>query len=324
MNEDDDVDQERRPTLLDYLEQLGWKMLRSGARGEVAGLCPLHKETKPSFYVNGRKDVFYCHGCGRGGDLIRLVELLERVSFLEALRRMRHLQAAATPFEQAVRFYRAQLRRSAEAAAYLERRGIRSPEVIARMRIGYAPGCCLRAHLERCGYRPQQIEDTELLDARGRDRLWRCLTFPLEGAANLYGRGIDGRAPRHRFLPGDKGGLYGWGRAAGAAEIILVEGLFDIAALWQAGFSNGVAALGCYLNRAQLAQLRDGEPRCVYVCLDGDAPGQAAARLMIWKLRRAGVQARRVILPPQHDPSSLFAAGADACDFQRYLDRAQP
>ena len=324
MNHELQFDLERRPTLLEYLEQLGWKMLRRGRREEVAGLCPLHRERHPSFYVNRRKDVFYCHGCGRGGDLIRFVELLEGVSFLEALERVRRFHAAATPWEQAVRFYGEQLRRSPEAAAYLARRGIRSAEIIARMRIGYAPGRCLRAHLERCGYSRQQIADSRLFNAQGRDRMYGCLTFPLEGTENLYGRALGDRGPKHRFLPGDKGGLYGWERAQAEAHIIIVEGLFDVAALWQAGFFNAVAVLGCYLNRRQLLQLRDGEPRCVEVCLDGDEPGQAAARRMVWKLRHAGIQARRVVLPPGHDPASFFATGAADTDFQPYLDRARP
>jgi CHC2 zinc finger len=45
----------------------------------VPVLCPLHQETRPSFYVNTRKDVFYCHGCGQGGDLIRFVQLSRQV-----------------------------------------------------------------------------------------------------------------------------------------------------------------------------------------------------------------------------------------------------
>lgn len=65
--------------LLNYLQQQNWTRQRAG-RFESVGLCPLHEETRPSFYVNTRKDVFYCHGCGQGGDLIRFVQTKHRHS----------------------------------------------------------------------------------------------------------------------------------------------------------------------------------------------------------------------------------------------------
>ena len=77
---DPDPDTLRRPiSLLDYLQQHGWKIVRDSGREEVSGLCPLHRESQPSFYVNRRKQVFYCHGCGRGGGLSRLIGWLEAV-----------------------------------------------------------------------------------------------------------------------------------------------------------------------------------------------------------------------------------------------------
>jgi DNA primase len=313
----------QQPTLLEYLEQHGWKTVRGRGGEEVAGLCPLHRETRPSFYVNRRKNVFYCHGCGRGGDLIRLMELLEGLSFTQVLLRLRSRDRAATALEEAVRFYRRQLPRCGQAQCYLEQRGIHAAEVIARMRIGYAGGG-LRAHLESCGYARQEIRDSGLLDVHGRDRFYQCLTFPLEGGSNLYGRALDAGAPRHCFLPRGKGGLYGWEGARDCGAVIVVEGLCDVAVLWQAGFSNAVAALGAHLNRMQMAQLCDGEPRHVYLCLDGDEAGQSAARILRSRLRQAGVQVRCVELPDGHDPNSFFCAGALAADFQRSLDRARP
>jgi hypothetical protein len=72
------------------------------------------------------------------------------------------------------------------------------------MRIGYAPGACLRAHLEGLGYLRAEINQSGLLNARGSDRLYRCLTFPLDGHANLYGRGIGEAVVRHQFFHGPK------------------------------------------------------------------------------------------------------------------------
>jgi hypothetical protein len=84
----------------------------------------------------------------------------------------------------------------------------------------------------------------------------RRIVFPLEG--NLYGRSISAAAPPHRFLPGAKGGLYSWAQAQSYPEVILVEGLFDYAVLWQAGFRNVTCSLGTHLNARQFRQLSDG------------------------------------------------------------------
>ncbi len=102
--------------------------------------------------------------------------------------------------------------------------------VIERMRIGYAPGACLRGYLARLGYSRQELIARGLVDERGRDCFFRRLTFPLTEADSLYGRSIANGLCRHRFLPGSKGDLYGWARAAAFGRVIVVEGLFDLAA----------------------------------------------------------------------------------------------
>ena len=82
----EDVEQlKQRWPLLDYLQQQNWAARPVGYDSEFVGLCPLHQETRPSFYVNARKNLFYCHGCGQGGDLIRFVELSRHLSFRPSL-----------------------------------------------------------------------------------------------------------------------------------------------------------------------------------------------------------------------------------------------
>src|ERR1700686_2480397 len=75
----------QRLPLLDYLRQCKCTPRRTGTQSELVGLCPLRPETTPSFYVNARKNLFYCHGCGRGGDLIRFVQLSLGLSFRQSL-----------------------------------------------------------------------------------------------------------------------------------------------------------------------------------------------------------------------------------------------
>lgn len=300
----------RSVPLLTYLEQQGWKPAAYSESDEVYGRCPLHFESRPSFYVNRRKDVFFCHGCGQGGDVIRLAQLLHGLDFRTALATLTQQQeeAGRQLWRDACDFYQAQLRRSCEAQAYLRERGI-AAETAAHMRIGYAPGGCLRGYLEDLGYSRAAIAQSGLADAAGRDRLWRAITFPLEETANVYGRHIDSTAGRHRFLARSKGGLYGWKHARRCQRLIVVEGLFDLASLWQAGFTNTVALLGSHFTAQQLAQLCDGRPRTVYLCLDDDnnGSGQRAARLWRGRLEQAGVRVAPVQLPAGYDPNRFFA-----------------
>jgi DNA primase len=307
-------------SLLEYLQQHGWKPTRDNGRDEVAGLCPLHRDSRPSFYVNRRKQVFYCHGCGRGGGLARLIRWLGASTVPVAGPSSERLM------EETYDFYRRQLVRSDNGLAYLAGRGIRDRALIERMGIGYAPGACLRGYLERLGYNRRELAACGLLDDRGRDAFFRCVTFPLAEAGNLYGRSVADGPFRHRFLPGSKGGLYGWTQVAAFARIVIVEGLFDLAALWQAGFPNAAAALGAHLNNPQIAQLCRMDERAVYICFDADrnGSGQRAAHRLSVQLRHAGVEARRVELPLGHDPASFFASGATAGDFERCLEQARP
>ena len=307
--------------LMGYLQAHDWHPARPLSRGRWMGLCPLHDDHKPSFLVDPNKDLFYCYGCGRGGDVIRFAELYHQVKFPEALVLLRHWRG--TPLlHEAARYYRVQLHRHSEAVAYLLQRGIHSLTVIELMQIGYAPGGCLRGWLTQLGYSLPALCQAGLVTDAGYDTYVHRMVFPLE--ANLYGRSISAAAPPHRFLPGTKGGLYSWQQAQYFPEVILVEGLFDYAVLWQAGFENVTCSLGTHLNVQQFRQLCD-RPRTVYLAFDADrnGSGQQAAQCLSQKLRERGITARRVLLPDGHDPNSFFVQGGDAHQFQRFLESAQ-
>ena len=131
--------------LLDYLQAHHWQSTGRLSRGRWMGLCPLHQDHKPSFVVDTSKNLFYCYGCGRGGDLIRFAELYHQVRFPQALGLLCQWRGMAPLLHETTRFYGMQLQRHAEAVAYLHQRGVRSPELIEHMRIGYAPGGFLAA-----------------------------------------------------------------------------------------------------------------------------------------------------------------------------------
>ena len=319
-----------RLPLLEYLRQQNWTCRRVG-RFEYVGLCPLHKERRPSFYVNTRKDVFYCHGCGQGGDLIRFVQLSRQASFLQSLSyldpQIDREDDWAALLEQAAVFYQHQLDHYPEALEYLRQRGLYDPALIRELRIGYAPGGVLRRHLTTQGYSFSVLREAGLINTQGADALYQRIVFPLcqdEHIVNLYGRSI-GAAFAHRFLPGGKGGLHAWKKVRRCSEVILVEGLFDYAALRQAGFSNVTCSLGTHLNTDQFRQLCD-EPRTIYIAFDDDVnrSGQQAAELLIDQLAEHSIPALRVLLPEGHDPNSFFVGGGDARQFQSLLEAARP
>jgi len=191
------------------------------------------------------------------------------------------------------------------------------------LRIGYAPGGCLRGWLRQLGYSLGALRQAGLVTAAGYDTFTHRIVFPLEG--NLYGRSLSASALPHCFLPGAKGGLYGWEQVRRYPEVILVEGLFDYAVLWQAGFRNLTCSLGTHLNACQFRQLCDGR-RTVYLTFDVDTngSGQQASRRLAHRLRVQGIATRRVPLPEGHDPNSFFVRGGDARQFQCLLEAAQP
>jgi DNA primase len=319
----------QRIPLLEYLQRHNWKPCRAGTRQELVGLCPLHQETRPSFYVNAAKNLFYCHGCGRGGDLIRFVQLSLDLGFRQSVA---HLEQELTPaptaqlLERTAAFYRLQLHRHPEAVRYLEQRGLHHPALIEELGIGYAPGGNLRPHLAAGGCCFDLLLDTGLINRQGRDAFCRRIVFPCRHhgqIVNLYGRSIGAAFP-HRLLPRSKGGLFAWESAGRFSTVILVEGLFDLAVLWQAGFRNTTCSIGAQLTPAQWAQLSAQPGRSVYIAFDQDdnQAGQKASHQLALRLQSAGLRAYMVQLPPGHDPNSYFAAGAGAADFRDRLHEA--
>ena len=157
----------QRISLLDYLQGQGWKPARQSTGGRLMGLCPLHCDRHPSFLVDPSRNLFYCYGCGRGGDVIRLAELYHGVRFVEAMALLRHWSGLGSLLPDVANFYQMQLHRHGEAVAYLLQRGLHQAEVIEELRIGYAPGRCLRAWLTSLGYSLESLQQAGLVNPEG-------------------------------------------------------------------------------------------------------------------------------------------------------------
>ena len=212
--------------------------------------------------------------------MIRFAELYHQVKFSQALALLRQWRGAEPLLQELARFYR----------------------------------ICLRGWLTQLGHSLPALRQAGLVTGVGYDAYVHRIVFPLDG--NLYGRSLSLAAPPHRFLPGSKGGLYAWKEAQSHPAVILVEGLFDYAALWEAGFHNVTCSLGIHLNAHQLRQICDC-PRTVYIAFDadGNGSGQQAAQCLSRSLRERDITARvvRATIRTASLPKAAMPASSSRC-----------
>ncbi len=323
------------------------RLRKAGKR--LVGLCPLHKEKTPSFSVDPVQGLFYCFGCGQGGDAIKLHMATTGDDFpaaIESLARRYGIPLPAAParrrgerpeerdlesvLEAGQRFFRDQLERHAEPRRYLERRKI-APELIERYGLGYAPegwrnlvgalhpGIPL-ADLEAAGLAARPDGGGEPYD-RFRHRLIFPIRSPSGRLVGFGGRTLGddpakylNTAETDRFHKGYL--LYGLDHARRAVreagKVLLVEGYFDVLAAVASGIEWTVASMGTALT-AEQARLLARYADEVVVGYDGDDAGEAAARRALAILLAEGVGVRRARFGAGRDPDSLrLEAGEEA------------
>ena len=310
---------------------------KSGAK--YRALCPFHTEKTPSFYVDADKQLWYCFGCGTGGDVFKFLMLYEKQEFPEVLRSLAARYGiqipdrGARPGEiserqkvlavnrHAMAFFREQLQRPAgdKARKYLSGRGVRK-ETVERFNLGYAPDGWdgLKQHLAGKGPEEQGVQAGLLgkKDDTGRtyDRFRDRVIFPILTAADevvgFGGRVIGDGDPKYlnspetaAFSKGDH--LYGLALAREAirkeGHAILVEGYMDVIALHQAGVTQAVATLGTGFTTGHVRLLKRYTDR-VAVNFDPDAAGRAATRRSLEVLLESGFEVQVVALPAGEDP----------------------
>jgi DNA primase len=320
---------------------------RAGRRWQ--GLCPFHAEKTPSFSINAEEGLYYCFGCGAGGDVIKFVREVEHLDFAEAVERLaaragitiRYDTAAVTEdrrrrgrlvevMETAVEWYHQRLLAGPDAAparAYLRSRGY-DGDVVRRYRLGWAPDDW--DELCRALKVPDDIlRDTGLGFRNKRDRqqdFFRArVLFPIfdvRGEPVAFGgRKLDGtEGPKYRNSPetplySKSKVLYGlnWAKAAvvEAGEVVVCEGYTDVIGLTQAGMPSAVATCGTALADDHVRVLKNFARRVV-LAYDADAAGQnAAERFYEWE-RRYELDLAVADLPPGADPGDLAARDPEA------------
>ena len=334
------------------------KLQRKGS--SYFGLCPFHNEKTGSFSVSPNKQMYYCFGCGAGGNAYTFLMQYENYSFQEALQFLADRAGITLPeideskeakersdkkavllqiHKQAAEYYVHKLSSPAGSAAlqYLRRRGL-SDRTIRRFGLGYADkySSDLYRFLKEKGYSDELLMETGLFHHDEKhgfsDKFWNRVMFPIMDA-NSRVIGFGGRVtgdgkPKYLNSPEtflfDKGrNLYGLHEARRTREkqMLICEGYMDVIAMHQAGFTNAVASLGTALTEQQCALLSRFTKEAVML-YDMDEAGIRAARRGIPLLRNAGLSSRVADLKPHKDPDEFIRSeGAEA--FAERLKQAE-
>ncbi len=323
------------------------------------GLCPFHNEKSPSFSVSGGKQMYYCFGCGEGGNVITFLMKYENYSFPEALKFLAERAGMELPEmeytkeqkkqadekarlleiqKEAAGYYYRKLRsdEGRQAMGYLTGRGL-SEETIHSFGLGYSGKYSdgLYRYLKKKGYPDPLLFESGLIlsdEKRGpSDRFWNRVMFPImdvnRRVVGFGGRVMGDAKPKYLNSPETKifdksRNLYGIqiARTSRKKGMILCEGYMDVIAMHQAGFNNAVASLGTAFTSGH-ASLVKRYAKEAFLIYDSDQAGIKAALRAIPILEEAGLASRVVDLSPYKDPDEFMGnLGPEA--FEKRLSEA--
>jgi DNA primase len=315
--------------------------LRRASGTRFTGRCPFHEEKTPSFSVNPVEKLYYCFGCGKGGDVISFVRESENLDFVGAIEWLAERFRVELEYEEASpRQDEARRRRERlyavldQTAAYFERllwdgdaaAGVREylagrglGEQIAReFRLGLSPGRGLAEKARERGFTLDELKSAGLATTRGTDYFPRRLMFPLADARGrvlgFQARKLSEDDPlRGKYVNSPEGDLFHKGSVLYGLHLAkpaiakqdfaaVVEGNTDVIALRQAGFEPVVASMGTALTDRQLRELGRMTKK-LFLCFDADAAGQEATLRGMELAAAQGFDVKVVTLPRGQDPA---------------------
>ena len=324
------------------------------------GLCPFHNEKSPSFSVSRGKQMYYCFGCGAGGNVFTFLMEYENYTFQEALKYLADKAGVELPQTEysaqakeradlkailleinkiAAQYFYVQLKSSKGKAglSYLKRREL-SDDTIKAFGLGYSNKYSddLYRYLKERGYKDEMIAKAGLISIDERhgvhDKFWNRVMFPImdvnSRVIGFGGRVMGDAKPKYLNSPEtlifDKSrNLYGLNRARSTRKpyFLLCEGYMDVISLHQAGFTNAVASLGTALTPGH-ASLIKRYVKEVYLTYDSDEAGTKAALRAIPILKDVGITAKIIRMEPYKDPDEFIKnLGAEA--FEERIGRAR-
>lgn len=324
------------------------------------GLCPFHNEKSPSFSVSRQKQMYYCFGCGAGGNVFTFLMEYENYTFQEALKYLADRAGVELPEgdyskeareradtkailleinKLAAQYFYVQLKSEQGKLAmnYLKNREL-SDEMIKAFGLGYSNkyGDDLYRYLKSKGYSDSLISKAGLISIDERqgayDKFWNRVMFPIMDANSRVigfgGRVMGDAKPKYLNSPEtlifDKSrNLYGLHRARRTKKpyFLLCEGYMDVISLHQAGFTNAVASLGTALTPGH-ASLIKRYVQEVYLTYDSDEAGTKAALRAVPILKGVGIVAKVIRMDPYKDPDEFIKnLGAEA--FEERIQKAK-
>lgn len=324
------------------------------------GLCPFHNEKSPSFSVSRSKQMYYCFGCGAGGNVFTFIMEYENYSFLEALKMLADRAGVELPEMEyskeqkekadlratilemnklAAKYFYAQLKSANGKVAhdYLTNREL-SEETITAFGLGYSNKYSddLFKYLKMKGYSEELIRQAGLVNVDEKhgayDKFWNRVMFPIMDVNNRVigfgGRVMGDGKPKYLNSPEtlvfDKSrNLYGLNRARTSRKpyFLICEGYMDVISLHQAGFTNAVASLGTALTTGH-ASLIKRYVNEVYLTYDSDEAGTKAALRAVPILRDAGISAKVIRMEPYKDPDE-YIKNLGAESFEERIAKAR-
>ena len=324
------------------------------------GLCPFHNEKSPSFSVSRDKQMYYCFGCGAGGNVFTFLMEYEHDSFTEALQILAERAGVELPKEQyskeakersdlretllainklAAKYYYAQLRseKGRQAIRYLTDRSL-TEETIVHFGLGYANKYSddLSRYLKMQGYSDELIVKSGLASVDEKqgihDKFWNRVMFPImdvnSRVIGFGGRVMGDAKPKYLNSPEtpifDKSrNLYGLNRARTSRKsyFLLCEGYMDVIAVHQAGFTNAVASLGTAFTPGHASLIRRYVQE-VYLTYDSDEAGTKAALRAMPILKEAGITSKVIRMDPYKDPDE-FIKNLGAPAFEERIQKAR-
>ncbi|NPA15791.1 MAG: DNA primase [Deferribacteres bacterium] len=329
---------------LDIVEVISTYLpLKKRGKNYVA-LCPFHVEKTPSFTVSPEKQMFYCFGCGKGGDVVKFLMLMEDLSFREALAKAAEMAGVEVSFEDFrekedtnrlreihkilcewfCRFLKTDAGK--RAREYLISRGI-TPPWWERFRIGFAPsGFDLASPLMKKGFKREELIESGLFSERNGTlscKFVNRITIPIwDGAGRViaFGGRILGKG-EPKYLNSPETPIFNKGRVVYAYHLakegikqkgraIVVEGYMDVISLHIKGYTEAVAALGTAFTSEQAKKILR-LTKNVYLLFDGDDAGIRAALRASKVFYGMGVEPRVALLPEGEDPDSFVRSGRD-------------
>ena len=308
------------------------------------GLCPFHNEKSPSFSVSRSKQMYYCFGCGAGGNVFTFIMEYENYTFTEALKFLAERAGVDLPEMEysneakekanlkatlleinktAAKYFYAQLKteKGKTAHTYLTKRGL-SEETITAFGLGYSNiySDDLYKYLKLQGYSDELLLKAGLIRVNEKkgayDYFWNRVMFPIMDANSRVigfgGRVLGDGEPKYLNSPEtelfDKSrNLYGLNKARTSRKnyFLLCEGYMDVIALHQAGFTSAVASLGTAFTAGHASLIKRYVDK-VYLTFDSDGAGIKAALRAIPILRDAGMAIKVISMEPYKDPDEFI------------------